>query len=68
MNLCALAVSNLVPFSQAELADVKRELKEVNFKEEVLKREKQLLVQFANHVSMIHSVKVQRFALLSYIE
>ena len=39
------------------MSDVQRELKELNFKE-VLK-EKQLLVQFANHVSKIHSVKVQ---------
>ena len=33
-------------------------MKELLFKEEVLKKEKQLLVQFANHVSKIHSVKV----------
>ena len=41
------------------MSDVQRELKELNFKEEVLKKEKQLLVQFANIVSKIHSVKVQ---------
>ena len=40
------------------MSDVQRELKELNFKEEVLKKEKQLLVQFANHISKIHSVKV----------
>ena len=41
------------------MSDVQRELKELNFKEEVLKKEKQLLVQFANNVSKLHSVKVQ---------
>ena len=43
---------------QAEIAQTERELKEVLFKEEVLKKEKQLLEQFAGHVSKIHSVKV----------
>ena len=43
---------------QVEIADAEMELKELLFKEEVLKKEKHLLVQFANHVSKIHSVKV----------
>ena len=43
---------------QVVITDAQREMKELLFKEEVLKKEKQLLVQFASHVSKIHSVKV----------
>ena len=49
---------------QAEVSDAQREMKELLFKEEVLKKEKQLLVQFANHVSKIHSVKVHYLSFL----
>ena len=43
---------------QPEIADIQRELKELGFKEEVLKKEKKLLIKFANHISKIHSLKV----------
>ena len=34
------------------------ELKHLEFREEVLKKEKQLLAKFASHISTIHSIKV----------
>ena len=48
---------------QAEIADTQRELKDLLFKEEVLRKEKELLEKFANHVSKIHSVKVNVLSL-----
>ena len=48
---------------QAEIADTQRELKDLQFRETVLKKEKQLLNTFSAHVSKIHSIKVTRFHL-----
>ena len=58
-----LCVTKFALFKQAEIAETERELKDVSFKEEVLKKEKQLLEQFASHVSKIHSVKVCHYSL-----
>ena len=37
---------------------MKVELKHLEFKEEVLKKQKELLAKFANDVSTVHSMKV----------
>ena len=43
---------------QEELKQCREELKHLEFREQVLNKEKDLLAQFANHVSTIHSMKV----------
>ena len=40
------------------------ELREVQFKREILNKEKQLLIQFAEHISKIHSVKVANIIMI----
>ena len=41
-----------------EVREEERALRQLQFREEVLKKEKELLSQFANHVAKAHSVKV----------
>ena len=41
-----------------EVREEDRALRQLQFREEVLKKEKELLSQFANHVAKAHSVKV----------
>ena len=41
-----------------ELHEAEKELCHLGFREEVLKKEKELLAQFADHVSKVHSMKV----------
>ena len=67
MYKCTYVVLALFSLKQAEIAETERELKDVLLKKEVLKKEKQLLEQFASHVSKIHSVKVTAVWLGIYV-
>ena len=42
----------------AEMKEEGKALRQLQFREEVLRKEKELLSQFANHVTRVHSVKV----------
>ena len=42
----------------AEIREEGKALCQLQFREEVLRKEKELLSQFANHVTSVHSVKV----------
>ena len=44
---------------RTEIREQERELQHLQFRGEVLRREKELLTQFANHVCKIHSVAVR---------
>ena len=57
-SVCVLNIKYVFQNYQAEIADTQRESKNLQFKEEVLKKEKQMLKRFADHVSQIHSVDV----------
>ena len=41
-----------------ELREAEKELCHLGFRAEVLKKEKELLAQFADHVAKVHSMKV----------
>ena len=45
-------------FFQEEMEQVRLELKHLEFREEVLKKQKELLAKFANNISTVHSMKV----------
>jgi hypothetical protein len=52
------ALPSFVFFKQEEIDEVRVELKHLEFKEEVLKKQKGLLAKFANDVSTVHSMTV----------
>ena len=49
---------------QDEIAEVRKELRHVQIRREVLNEEKTLLNKFTNHIATVHTVKVSGLGLL----
>ena len=50
---------------QEEIKECQVELKHLEFREQVMKKEKELLAKFASHISSVHSMKVGAVATVS---
>lgn len=61
LTWCRITPLTNLWFLQEEIEQAKVELKHLEFREEVLKKQKQLLAKFANDVSTVHSMKVSVF-------
>ena len=57
-SFCGFLVMIKLFILQQEIAECVSELETLGFREEVLRKEKELLSQFASHISKTHSVKV----------
>ena len=55
---CCQFIESKLFILQQEIAECVSELETLGFREEVLRKEKELLSQFARHISKTHSVKV----------
>ena len=63
MDLGSHGVLKLPLPLQDEIAEVRKELRHVHIKRDVLNEEKALLNKFTNHIATVHTVKVSQLGL-----